>query len=44
MKRISHTTAKPSHYTDQAKNYDAFNEENSKITNQAIEKILKNIK
>lgn len=41
MKRISHTTAKPSHYTHQAKDYDAFNEENSKITNQTIEKILK---
>jgi ubiquinone/menaquinone biosynthesis C-methylase UbiE len=41
MKRISHTTAKPSHYTHQAKHYDAFNEENSKITNQTIEKLLK---
>lgn len=44
MKHISHTTAKPSHYTHQAKDYDAFNEENSKITNQTIEKILKKYK
>lgn len=29
MKKLSHTTAKPSHYSHQAKNYDAFNEENS---------------
>lgn len=41
MKRILHTTAKASHYSHQAKNYDAFNEDNSKITNQTIEKILK---
>lgn len=41
MNRISHTTAKASHYTEQAKTYDAFTEENSKITNETIEKILK---
>ena len=44
MKNLKHTTAKPSHYTDQAKDYDAFNEENSKITNQTVEKILKKYK
>lgn len=44
MKRLSHTTAKSSHYSDQAKSYDAFNEENSKKTNQTIEKILKKYK
>lgn len=44
MKRISHTTAKSSHYTHQAKSYDAFNEENSRTTNQTIEKLLKQYK
>lgn len=41
MKRLAHTTAKSSHYSEQAKDYDAFNEENSRVTNQTIEKILK---
>jgi ubiquinone/menaquinone biosynthesis C-methylase UbiE len=41
MKNISHKSAKPSHYNEDAEHYDAFNEENSKIINQTIEKILK---
>ncbi|WP_131781524.1 class I SAM-dependent methyltransferase [Legionella gresilensis] len=41
MKYKSHTSAKPSHYNTEATNYDAFNEENSKIINQTIEDILK---
>ncbi|STX51756.1 S-adenosyl-L-methionine-dependent methyltransferases [Legionella busanensis] len=41
MKYRSHTSAKPSHYNAEAANYDAFNEENSKIINQTIENILK---
>ncbi|WP_419418732.1 class I SAM-dependent methyltransferase [Legionella sp. D16C41] len=41
MKYIIHTSAKPSHYNKEAVNYDAFNEENSAITNQTIENILK---
>lgn len=44
MKRITHKTAKASHYSHQAKDYDAFNEENSKVTNQTIEKLLKKYK
>ncbi len=41
MKRIKHTTAKSSHYNEDAKYYDAFNEENSKVINNTLEKILK---
>lgn len=36
-----HTTAKPYHYDKEAKHYDKFNEENSKVINTTIEKILK---
>ncbi len=41
MKHISHYSAKPSHYNKEAKRYDIFNEKNSKLINQTIEKILK---
>ncbi len=41
MKPVSHTSAKPSHYTKEASTYDAFNEKNSAEINQLIEKILK---
>ncbi len=41
MKRLSHKSAKASHYNEDAKYYDAFNEENSKVINQTLEKILK---
>lgn len=41
MHPTSHQSAKPSHYNREAKHYDAFNEENSKLTNQTIERILK---
>ncbi len=41
---IIHITAKSSHYDKEAENYDRFNEENSKIVNQCIEKILKEFK
>lgn len=46
MKSLKHTTAKASHYSDQAKDYDIFNEgnRNAKRTNQTIEKILKKYK
>ena len=36
-----HTTAKPSHYDNDASSYDALNEDHSKIINSTIEKILK---
>ncbi len=41
MTRLSHLSAKPSHYTKEAAHYDEFNEENSKVINQTIENILK---
>ncbi|MGE3318778.1 MAG: class I SAM-dependent methyltransferase [Candidatus Berkiella sp.] len=44
MKKMSHKSAKASHYSHQAKEYDAFNEANSKVTNQTIETLLKNYK
>lgn len=37
----THKSAKASHYSKEAENYDAFNEANSKQINQLIEKILK---
>lgn len=37
---MKHTSAKASHYNEQAKDYDAFNEENSAIINKTIESIL----
>lgn len=44
MKIGCHTSAQPSHYDDEAQDYDTFNEEASRITNQRIEKILKKYK
>ncbi|HVV67741.1 MAG TPA: hypothetical protein VHE99_01705 [Gammaproteobacteria bacterium] len=41
MNRLTHTSAKPSHYNKEAKHYDAFNEKASQATNAAIENILK---
>jgi len=41
MKRVSHTSAQPSHYDKEAEQYDAFNEERSKVINHSIERILK---
>ena len=41
---VVHVTAKPSHYDKEVENYDRFNEENSKIINKCIEKILKEFK
>ncbi len=41
MKFSSHYSAKASHYNKDAKHYDEFNEENSKVINQALEQILK---
>ncbi len=41
MKTLSHYSAKPSHYNKEALHYDVFNEKNSKLINQFIEKILK---
>ena len=35
-----HTSAKASHYNQEAEHYDAFNEDNSRIINQALDKIL----
>jgi ubiquinone/menaquinone biosynthesis C-methylase UbiE len=40
MNPLLHTSAKASHYDTSAEHYDAFNEENSKIINQFIEKTL----
>ena len=37
----SHESSKASHYDHSAEDYDAFNEENSKQTNQTVENILK---
>ena len=44
MKKSSHQSALPSHYNQEAKYYDAFNEENSRIINKTIEKFLKKYK
>lgn len=41
MTTIAHKSAKPSHYDKEAKHYDAFNENVSKIINKTIEEILK---
>jgi len=41
MKPLLHNSAKPSHYNKEAESYDAFNEANTKQTNQLIEGILK---
>jgi 2-polyprenyl-3-methyl-5-hydroxy-6-metoxy-1,4-benzoquinol methylase len=41
MKPLSHSTAKPSHYNEEAKYYDEFNEENSQIMNRVLEAVLK---
>lgn len=41
MKKISHLSALPSHYNEDATHYDAFNEENSKTINRTIEKFLR---
>jgi ubiquinone/menaquinone biosynthesis C-methylase UbiE len=41
MKKLTHQSAKPSHYNTDAMHYDAFNEEKSRVINQAIEKIFK---
>ena len=41
MKRLPHTTAKSSHYNQQAQHYDVYNEKNSEVINTTIEKILK---
>lgn len=38
---MPHISAKPSHYNKESKHYDVFNEKNSKIINQCIEKELK---
>jgi ubiquinone/menaquinone biosynthesis C-methylase UbiE len=39
-----HSSAKPSHYNKEAEHYDIFNEENSRLINHALEKILKKYK
>ena len=39
--KITHASAKPSHYNKEAESYDAFNENSSKPINQFIEDILK---
>ena len=44
MKKLSHQSAKPSHYNQDAKHYDVFNEENSASINKTIEKFLKRYK
>lgn len=41
MKRISHQTAKPSHYNKESESYDAFNEARSALINATVEKMLK---
>lgn len=41
MKLLKHFSAKASHYNKNAKHYDQFNQENSKVINQTIENILK---
>lgn len=44
MKSLSHHSAKASHYNKESKHYDNFNEKNSILINQTIEKILKKYK
>ncbi|HXW52709.1 MAG TPA: class I SAM-dependent methyltransferase [Myxococcota bacterium] len=41
MRSVAHRSAKASHYNQDAKHYDAFNEENSRVINRALESILK---
>jgi ubiquinone/menaquinone biosynthesis C-methylase UbiE len=41
MKNISHKSAEATHYNEEAKHYDIFNEQSSAIINKNIEKILK---
>jgi len=41
LKTTHHHTARPSHYNKEASTYDAFNEKNSLVINQFLEKILK---
>lgn len=41
MKHLSHSSAKPSHYSKGANYYDAYTENNSKIINQFLENTLK---
>lgn len=41
MRSRSHSSATSSHYDEEAKHYDAFNEKNSQLINATIEKILK---
>ncbi len=41
MKPPKHTTAKASYYNTRAEHYDEFNENNSKVANALLEKILK---
>jgi 2-polyprenyl-3-methyl-5-hydroxy-6-metoxy-1,4-benzoquinol methylase len=40
LKKTNHISATPSHYNQEAPHYDKFNEKNSEIINQTIEKIL----
>jgi ubiquinone/menaquinone biosynthesis C-methylase UbiE len=44
MTTIAHKSAKPSHYDKEAKHYDVFNENGSKIINKTIEEILRKYK
>lgn len=44
MKKISHKTAKASHYDNAAQHYDIFNEKTSEVMNKNIEHILKKYK
>lgn len=44
MTKAPHRSAKPSHYDEEAKHYDAFNEDNSRVANQTIENVLKRYK
>ena len=44
MTKITHISAKPSHYNKEAEFYDSFNEEGSTVMNQFIEKTLSKYK
>jgi 2-polyprenyl-3-methyl-5-hydroxy-6-metoxy-1,4-benzoquinol methylase len=44
MNRLSHSSAKPSHYNKEAEHYDEFNEKNSELINHTVENILKKYK
>lgn len=41
MKTPTHQSAKPSHYNEESKHYDTFNEKNSRVINATINAILK---